>query len=124
MIRTNNGELELKIVNPIYKIVRKPIKDGRGRYVKDDLNRIVKEEVPVFVKDLLVPHSFLAEGVSAYGKTMTRKNEIAKKRSVIYDKYSARYYTVAHSKEEIEDALKQAYDRPPVGFLAHLLKNK
>ncbi len=122
MIKTIQDLIELKIVNPIYKVVLQPVKDNRGRFVRDDLKRIIKEEKQKFVKDLLIPHHFLKEGITSYGKTITSKNELAKKRSIVYDKYSARYYTVAHTTEEIHEALYKDEERVKIGFLAHTHK--
>lgn len=122
MIKITEDSIELKIVNPVYKIILQPVKDNRGRFVRDELKRIIKEEKQKFVKDLLVPHNFLIEGITSYGKTITSKNELAKKRSIVYDKYSARYYTVAHTTEEIHDALRKNPQRSPIGFLSHTKK--
>lgn len=122
-VKVIEDRIELKIITPIYKRKLKPIKDKRGKYVKDDLGRIVKEEAEEFVKNVFLPTDFYRDGITLTGSLLNRKNEIAKNKSIIYDRYTNRYYTVAHNREEIQTALDHMDKAPKIGFLAHLYQN-
>lgn len=108
-----------KVVRPVYRTELVPIKDNRGRKVKDDVGRIIKEEKDVFVKDVYMPTEFLLDGITLHGKTLTKAGTIAKQRCIIFDRYTGQYFTVAHSLEEISEALSPRRADIKVGLLAH-----
>ncbi len=122
-IKVMDERMELKIITPIYKQKLTPIKDKRGHYVKDDLGRIIKEESEIFVKNVFLPTDFYRDGITLSGTLLNKNREIAKNKSIIYDRYTNRYYTVAHNRDEIQQALSFSDKAPRIGFLSHLYEN-
>lgn len=108
-----------KVIKPVYRTELVPIKDSRGRKVKDDLGRIIKEERDIFIKDVFMSTEFLLDGITFHGKTLTKSGTVAKQRCIIFDRYTGQYFTVAHSLEEISEALSPRRADIKIGLLGH-----
>lgn len=93
-MRTNNQEVELKVVVPIYKV---------KKIYNEQTNNYHEEES--FHKELIVRKWIKKDAISSYGETLTTKNTIAKSRCIIFDKYSSRDYIVKHSVDELREVL-------------------
>ena len=58
-------------------------------------------EMGVVKKELHTKKWFVKEGITSVEEYVTHDNKIAKTRSLIFDKYSGRFYATHHSPEEI-----------------------
>lgn len=74
----------------------------------------VKKEV--FQKQIRVRKWFKKEAIISVEEHVTVKNTIAKNRSVVFDKYSARFYVTYHKPEDILNHIDVQSYKNPIGF--------
>lgn len=122
-IKRIGERLILNVINPVFKTKRTPMRDHNGKLIKDNFGKIIKEEQDIFVKNISVPTGFDIDAIKITGGTMTQRGELSKTKCVVYDKYTSRFYTVAHSQDDVEKALDISTSYTPIGFLAHLQQN-
>lgn len=79
-IRTDKHFIELSVVHTITKV-----SDG--------------QEIPV--KQIYARKWFSKDAITSVEEYVTNKNEIAKARSIVFDKYSSRFYATWHSPQEV-----------------------
>ncbi len=88
--------MELFMVTPIYKTKIKVVKiDG----VKTNV------ESQVLVKELHTKKWIRKDAITSVEDYVTSKSVISKTRSVIFDKYSGKYFATAHSTDNIIEVL-------------------
>lgn len=61
----------------------------------------VQEQREVTEKEIVVRRWFRRDGLSSVEEYITTTNSIAKKRSLIFDRYTGRYYATWHTPDEI-----------------------
>jgi hypothetical protein len=88
-IKTTQDSLELKLINPIYKV--KIIKDNVG-------NSVEKEQ---FVKELRVKRWFKKDAITSVENYITSRNTVSSKRCIVYDKYCGKHFIAEHTLDEI-----------------------
>lgn len=111
-IRDRGDWIELNVI--IEKFKKKlVVAKMNGKPLKDEDGKIVKQEVEVFEKEVLVPTRFLKSGITMNGQTPNHRYQVQKTKSTIFDSYSQKMYVVKHTQDEIEAGLS---NRGAVGF--------
>lgn len=72
------------------------------------------EQKEVLVKQIHVRKWFRKDGITSVEEYVTAKNTIARNRSIVFDKYSGRFYATFHSSEEIMQNIVSSVN--PIGF--------
>lgn len=98
----------LEIVHSIYKN-----KVEYEQMPEGDLFPVKKE---VLQKQIRVRKWFKKEAITSVEEHVTVKNTIAKNRSVVFDKYSARFYVTYHRPEDILNYIDAQPYKNPIGF--------
>lgn len=73
------------------------------------------EQKEVLVKQIHVRKWFRKDGITSVEEYVTRKNRVARNRSVVFDKYSGRFYETFHSAAEVMDNIYSSAPNP-IGF--------
>jgi hypothetical protein len=104
---TPSETVEIKVVHSVYKdkLVMSTLEGGE----------VYPEKKSVLVKQIKVTKWFRKDAITSVEEVVTSKNTLAKKRSIIFDKYSGRFYETFHSPREI---LEQINSRSanPIGY--------
>jgi hypothetical protein len=108
MIRVDQDDIALLLVHSIYKtkLINRKTADGKKEVL----------EKQILVKELRVNRWFRKDGIIGVQEYVTSKNTIAKKRCLVYDKYSNQYYLVNHSVEQVRKAIKYI-PKNQIGFV-------
>jgi len=69
----------------------------------------------VNVKQIYVQKWFKKEGITSVEEYVTSKNKIAKSRSIVFDKYSGRFYATYHSPKEVMESINRIKTNP-IGY--------
>ena len=76
------------------------------------------EEYPnqkeVLIKQIHIQKWFRKDGITSVEEYVTVKNKVARSRSIVFDKYSGRFYATFHSAEEIMDSIQPSKNK--IGF--------
>lgn len=105
---TPHDSIELNVVHSIYKT--------KTIYQKMEGGELFPERKEVLVKQIKVKKWFRKECISSVEEYVNSKNQISKKRSVVYDKFSGRYYATFHSPHEVMQAISTNPMNNPIGF--------
>lgn len=107
-IQCSNDCVCLDVVHSVYKnkVVYEKMPDG-------DLFPNKKE---ILHKQLRVKKWFRKEAISSVEEYVTSKNTVSKTRSVVFDKYSGRFYATYHSVEEVIKHLAPQPYKNQIGF--------
>lgn len=97
--------IELIISHPIYKTTTVYEKHGEDEF---------PEERQVLVREISIRKWFHRDAITSVEEYVGKNNQVSKKRSMIYDRFSSRFYVTYHSIDE----LLQRIDKPkqPIGF--------
>ncbi len=123
VIQKKGERLTLNVVSPTYKTKLIALRDFDGKLIKGPDGKSIKQEQDIYIKDIEVPTGFSIDSITMTGGVMTKRGTINKTQCVIYDKYTGRFYTVAHSRTDVEDAIGLYDTAPPIGFMAHIQHN-
>ena len=97
--------IELVIAHPVYKTETVYEKHGDDEF---------PEEKEVLVKEIKVRKWFHVESITSIEEYVTKNNRVSKKRSIIFDKYSSRFYVTWHPTDEIMSLVNKP--KQPIGF--------
>ena len=100
--------IQLDVVHSIYK--------SKTVYQKMEGGDLYPEKKEVLIKQIKVKKWFRKECISSIEQYVTSKNKIAKNRSVIFDKFSGRFYATYHSPEDIIKQISATTTTQPIGF--------
>ena len=100
--------IELEVVHSIYKT--------KTIYQKMEGGELFPERKEVLVKQIKVKKWFKKECISSIEEYVNSKNKISKKRSVVFDKYSGRFYATFHSPQEVMQAMSVSPMNNQIGF--------
>lgn len=89
----------LLLVNPIYKKAAYLSKTPDGKFIRMEKDKLHKETQVLKWID--------RDAIISVEEYVTKKGTIAKSRSIIFDKYSNRFYATWHSVNDIIDALEE-----------------
>lgn len=101
--------IELSIIHSVYK--------SKTVYQQLEGGELYPEKKEVLVKQIKVKKWFLKEAIISVEQYVTSRNKICNKRSVIYDKFSARFYATYHSPQEILENINPITKTSQIGFL-------
>lgn len=73
------------------------------------------EQKEVLVKQIHVRKWFRKDGITSVEEYVTSKNRVARSRSVVFDKYSGRFYATYHSANDVMQSIYSAAPNP-IGF--------
>lgn len=118
-IKKTGDKITVQVIYPVYKTQILPLKDSKGRKIRDDSGNFLKEERSVFVKYTNIPMTFSIDGVTFHGGTLTTKGTVSKTQCTIFDRNTGQYYKVNHSQDAILEAIS-CNKFSPIGFLGHL----
>lgn len=104
---TPTETIELKVVHSIYKEKVVTTKLAGGEEYPEKIN--------VLVKQIGVTKWFRKDAITSVEEVVTAKNTLAKNRSIIFDKYSGRFYETYHSPREVLEQIN-ARSVNPIGF--------
>lgn len=107
-IKSINDNICLHIVHSVTKQKMVTHKLATGELYEE------KEEV--LVKQLHVKKWFKKEGITSVEEYVTAKNTIAKSRSIVFDKYSGRFYATFHPAEDVINTINQQPQANQIGF--------
>jgi hypothetical protein len=101
----------LALINPVYK--------KTTHYIKTPSGQVLKKEKEKFQKETRVLKWMDLDAIVSIEEYITKKGEVAKNRSIIFDKYSNRFYATWHSVKEIIEVLEDRKE-DSVGFRRYL----
>lgn len=90
----------LNLVHPIYK--------KKVTLSISPEGETVPLEIDVLVRELKIRKWFKRDSFSSIEQATTKNDRISKTRSVVYDRYSARFYETWHSDIEIMETLYES----------------
>lgn len=97
----------------LLSIVHSVVKTKKVYTSKDETYYENKE---VTVKQIKVKKWFKKESIISVEEYVTSKNKISKTRSIIFDKFSSRFYATFHSPKEILTAISASPMNNPIGY--------
>lgn len=105
-----NDSVALNVVHSVYKT--------KIIYQKMEGGELFPEQKEVLVKQIKVKKWFKKECISSIEEYVNSKNKISKKRCVVFDKYSGRFYATFHSPQEVMKAISSQppLTNNPIGF--------
>lgn len=83
-------------------------------YEKLESGEEYPEEKEVLVKELRISKWFQHDSITSIEDYVTEKNKVAKNRSIIFDRYSGKFYITWHSIDEVVSMLNKP--KQPIGF--------
>lgn len=104
--KTDGIKVQFFIIEPLYKVQNKTIKDESGNKVRLEREKFIKEE---YMKAW-----FYKRDISPYREYVGTKGKIATSRCNIHDSSTNKWYTVAHSLDEVHQAVQEVGER--IGF--------
>lgn len=100
--------IALDVVHSIYKT--------KTIYQKIEGGELYPEKKEVLVKQIKVKKWFKKDCISSIEEYVNSKNKISKHRSVVFDKFSGRYYATFHSPQEVLRQMSTTPMNNPIGF--------
>lgn len=97
--------IELIIVHPVYRTETVYEKRGEDEF---------PEEKQVLVKEIKIRKWFHREAITSVEEYVNEKNRVCRSRSMIYDRFSSRFYITWHSVEELLQRIEKP--KQPIGF--------
>lgn len=109
-IRSTTDSIELKVVYPVYRTKLIKAKGSEDTFI----------EKSIIIKELRVKKWFKKDAITSIEDYVTSKNTISKLRSIVFDKYSGRFYPVFHPPEDIMifTAIPNQFQQQ-IGFQCH-----
>ena len=103
-----HDSVALDVVHSVYKT--------KTIYQKMEGGELFPERKEVLVKQIKVKKWFKKESISSVEEYVNSKNKISKKRSVVFDKYSGRFYATFHSPQDVIRAISAQPMNNSIGF--------
>ena len=97
--------IELLIVHPIYKTSTVYTRHGEDEF---------PEEEQVLVKEIKLRKWFHREAITSIEEYVGKNNKVLKTRSMIFDRFSSRFYVTWHSIDEILLLIEKP--KQPIGY--------
>lgn len=104
--KTQGKDVELFVIQTIYKKEK-----VRG---KNEFGMIITQEKDKFIKEAWAKVWMDKNDINPYGEYVGSKGEILKSRTLVYNKASQSFYKVAHSVDEIRQAMQ--YSNTHIGY--------
>jgi hypothetical protein len=107
-IKSTKDSVQLEVVHSVYKNTVKYEQMPEG-----DLYPVKKE---TFQKQIRVKKWFKKEAITSVEEYVTIKNKIAKRRCIVFDKYSGKFYATFHNLEEVFKSIEVQSYKNQIGF--------
>lgn len=105
MIKSTPDSIELTLIQSVYKRV---YRSKEGMDPEEDL---------VLEKQVKVLKRFERTSIGSVEQCLTAHNKVSKTKCIVYDKFSGKFYEVAHSYEEVNFVVFGNEQSPnPIGF--------
>ena len=97
--------IELLVIHPVYKTQTVYEKHGEDEF---------PEEKQILVKEIRIRKWFHKEAITSVEEYVSAKNRVIRNRTMVYDRFSSRFYITLHSIEEVLERI----DKPKqtIGF--------
>jgi hypothetical protein len=107
-IRITSDSIQLEVVHSVYKerVEYERLPEGESYPVKKE----------VLQKQIRVKKWFKKEAITSVEEYVTVKNTIAKNRSIVFDKYSGKFYATFHHPEEVIKNIEPQSYKNQIGF--------
>lgn len=107
-IRSSQDSIQLEVVHSVYKnkIVYEKMPDGE----------LFPSKQEKLHKQIRVKKWFKKEAITSVEEYVTSKNTISKNRSIVFDKYSSRFYATFHNAEEVMRNIETQPYKNQIGF--------
>lgn len=106
MIKSTPDSIELTLIQSVYKRVQR-FKDGTEDF-EDDL---------VLHKQVKILKRFERNSIGSVEQCLNAHNKVSKTKCIVYDKFSGKFYEVAHPYEEVNFVVFGNEQSPnPIGF--------
>jgi hypothetical protein len=107
-IHCTADSIRLEVVHSVYKntVEYEQLPEG-------ELFPVKKETLQ---KQIRVKKWFKKEAITSVEEYVTIKNTIAKKRSIVFDKYSGKFYATFHNPEEVIKSIEPQSYKNQIGF--------
>ncbi len=96
-IKSDNIRIQLSVVHSVYKTETKTVTYPDGSTDKISIEKLTKQ--------LHVRKWFVKDGITSVEEYVTKDDRISKARSIIFDKYSGRFYATFHGADEVMNHL-------------------
>lgn len=107
-IESYGDSVRLDLVHSIYKTTVEYEKLPEGELYPTQKEKLVKQ--------IRVKKWFKKEGITSVEEYVTIKNHVSKKRSIVFDKYSGKFYATFHHPDEILSSIEIPTHKSPIGF--------
>jgi hypothetical protein len=107
-VQTTVDDIQLEIVHSVYK--------NKVVYEKLEGGEVYPEKKEVLVKQIKVKKWFKKEAIVSVEEYVTTKNKVAKTRSIVFDKYSSRFYATYHNADEVMKNISNRTRNTQIGF--------
>ena len=107
-MQTTAEDIQLEIVHSVYK--------NKVVYEKLAGGEVYPEKKEVLVKQIKVKKWFKKEAIVSVEEYVTTKNKVAKTRSIVFDKYSSRFYATYHNADEVMRNINNRSRNTQIGF--------
>lgn len=104
-VKSDQNRIELSVVHSVYETKNKKVKTPQGI-------EVIPEEK--MTKQLHVRKWFVKEGITSVEEYVTADHRVSRNRSIVFDKYSGRFYATFHGADEVMKHLSPK--GPEVGF--------
>jgi hypothetical protein len=107
-IQSHGDSVRLEVVHSVYKT--------KVHYEKMEGGDLFPEQRDVLVKQIRVKKWFKKEAITSVEEYVTVKNTIAKSRSIVFDKYSGKFYATFHGTQEVINHIEPQSYKNQIGF--------
>ena len=107
-IISNGDSLRLDVVHSVYK--------NKVVYEKMPEGELFPSKKEVLHKQIRVKKWFKKEAIVSVEEYVTVNNKIAKSRSIVFDKYSGRFYATFHRMDDVVNNLAHQPYKNQIGF--------
>lgn len=107
-IVSTSESVRLDVVHSVYKT--------KLEYEQLPEGELFPNKREVLQKQIRVKKWFKKEGITSVEEYVTAKNRISKSRSIVFDKYSGRFYATFHSADEVMRNIETQPYKNQIGF--------
>lgn len=107
-IETTHDLVKLDIVHSVYK--------NKVVYEKMPEGDLFPNKKEILHKQIRVRKWFKKEAITSVEDYVTTRNQVSKNRSVVFDKYSGRFYATFHSADDVMRHIQPQPYKNQIGF--------
>jgi len=108
LIHCTPDSVRLEVVHSVYK--------SKVEYEHMPEGELFPVKKEVFQKQIRVKKWFKKEAITSVEEYVTIKNTIAKNRSIVFDKYSQKFYATFHHPEDVIKNIEPQSYKNQIGF--------